>query len=211
MSGFSIYRLAVGDTDCSRVPVLLFSRWNWMGAKVCCALGVVQTIILKAGGWFFYTGYSICTTVSQTKSLVHVLKPKAYLIDSGLQMQELNWWAVGRGEENYEAFWIMLFFKNSISVTLCKLEACISEQLFYICWGLFSCFAAYFEILKKKIILPWRIQKAQSLTGGVQGHVGLCPALTLLHEGHDAHQFFLIAFRYKLEHFVFSLTGVVLP
>lgn len=55
-------------------------------------------------------------------------------------------------------------------------------------------FCCLFLDTGEKKFLPWTIQKAQSLTDGVQGHVGLCPALTLFHEGHDAHQFFLIAF-----------------
>lgn len=39
----SIYRLAVGNSDCSRVPVLLRSRGNPMGTHVRCELGVTQS------------------------------------------------------------------------------------------------------------------------------------------------------------------------
>lgn len=213
MSVFSIYRLAMGNTDCSRVPVLLFSCWNWMGAEVCCTLGMMQTIV-KAGWCFFYTGYSFCTRVSQTKSSVHVLKPKAHLIDSGLQMQELNcrstdglW--LGR---NFEAFWFTLFFvQQHLCDSVYMRSVHLRTAILYMLRVVFMFCCLFWHIEEKIKILPWRIQKAQSLTDGVQGHVGLCPALTLLHEGHNAHQFFLIAFWYKLEHFVFSLTGVVLP
>lgn len=39
----SIYRLAMGNTDCSRLAVLLRSRWHRMGAFVRCDPEVTQS------------------------------------------------------------------------------------------------------------------------------------------------------------------------
>lgn len=57
----SIYRLAVGNTDCSRVPVLLRSRGNQMGTHVRCELGVTQSDefhgSLQVDGFLHWTSY----------------------------------------------------------------------------------------------------------------------------------------------------------
>uniref|UniRef100_A0A493TNZ2 Hedgehog acyltransferase n=1 Tax=Anas platyrhynchos platyrhynchos TaxID=8840 RepID=A0A493TNZ2_ANAPP len=53
--------LAVGNTDCSRVPVLLRSRGNRMGTHVRCELGVTQSDefhgSLQVDGFLHWTSY----------------------------------------------------------------------------------------------------------------------------------------------------------
>lgn len=62
------------------------------------------------------------------------------------------------------------------------------------CIFVFQYFAAYFEIAKEKKMFPTLHNPKSPISASVQWHTGLCPILMLLHEGQDAHQFFVIAF-----------------
>lgn len=180
-----------------------------MGAKVCCTSGVMQTIILKAGWWFFYTGYSVCTRVTQTKFFSPCIKTKSsfnwfWIANAGIELQK-HWWAVaGGGEKLWSILNSVIFVKqhhcDSMYIRSVHLRTGILYMIVFMFWDIEEKKKSTLESSKSPISHRW-----------CPGHVGLCPALTLLHEGHDAHQFFLIVFWYKLEHFVFSLTGVVLP
>lgn len=133
-----------------------------------------------------------------------------WIANAGIELQK-HWWPMaGDGEKLWSIWNYVIFVKQHLCDSMYIRSVHLRTGILYML-RIFFMFCCLFWDIEEKKILPWRIQKAQSLTVGVWGHVGLCPALTLLHEGHDAHQFFLIAFWYKLEHFVFSLTGVVLP
>lgn len=137
----------------------------------------------------------------QAKPLVSMLKAKAHLIHSGLRLQELEQETLtdyGQGwGEIMKRFELYYFYKNGISTTMPIGSVPLRIGILYMLKIGFLSFNVFLPILRyqreKKMFPTCRNEKAQSLTASVQGHTGLCPALTLLHEGQDAHQFFLIA------------------